>query len=132
MNDGPPITSAAHRPNPWASKWAAMRAAPASLSERESGAGKDSITRGSALSAAKGSRSLSRQGRRTKRAVRSSAGGLTAAEGGRRRRRSRRGKVAQGIFAQQLVQGGRAPTAAPQQLGQAGQIGGVAQAARQR
>ncbi len=73
-NGATPGISTAQRPKPCCSKCASMRAARALLPSRGSGAGKYSITWGSALSAPKGARSPGRHLRRYSRSVRNSAG----------------------------------------------------------
>src|SRR5579871_5565073 len=94
MNGATPTTSTAHRPYPWASNALRIFAAEASLSTRDRQAGKCSRTRGSALSAANGGRSSSRQGRRTRRSVRSTPGSPTL------------GSIANGTRSRQLDVGG--------------------------
>ena len=55
--------SSAHGPKPNSSKWASIRSAKASLSERVSGAGKCCMATGSPLRSANGPRSVGRHGR---------------------------------------------------------------------
>jgi hypothetical protein len=65
----PSVTSTAHRPQPSRSRCAPIRPARASLSSRDRGPAKCSITRSSALTAANGSSSTGRQWRRRSRGV---------------------------------------------------------------